>query len=576
LEYQHPPFAVADLQKNGQSLTDYGLDQPALTLTFTAGTATPPATFSLRIGTTTALDNQLYILSPDSTHVGVVDRSLINTLSLDSDQLYSKAIFTIQLFEARELSLQGATAARIRLHRDGARWSFDSPLVTRADKAATERDIVNLNSLTWVQFLNPQEAPPELTGLLSPVLRVTLQGNNREETLLVGKSAPATLGRQSLHYARLEDERTPVFLVDFPATLLADLDRAQETLRDHRVLDFDPAAVTAITLAAPGQPSLLLQRLEAPAGSTAAWQISRPGGTPPLPADHDLVQFLLDRLSLLTAKSFASDAPTPADLEKWGFNRPEREVNLTLTTALADPTDPATPASTTTISLQVAHTNTNDFARVDRGRGWETFIYAVPPETLNDLPVAARVYRDRTVRELPTGAQITGLALTVNGGDAAPIYSHQLAAGENWTTALKDETPERQKALAAMLEGDGGANAPKPALLRRLRARQFVTDEYRDMVISDGQLRPWKYRLDLTIALNGGVAGAKTITSTLWLAERSGGGTQLAASPKSESDVVFQLEQPLVDALFTLTNDARDPGPKAPAPTTTPPNPAAK
>ncbi len=585
LEYKHPPFAVADLSKSGQSLVDYGLDHPALTLTFTAGTGNPPTTFSLRLGTTTALDNQLYILSPDGTQVEVVERSLLNALQLGLDQLCSSAIFNIPPFEARELSLQGlsqpeTTAARIRLHRDGARWSFESPIVTRADKAATDLAIGSLTSLNVVRFLNQLDAPPERTGLpASPVLRVNLLGNNRQETLLLGRAvteSPTTAGQpgprppgaHTLRFAKLE-ERDPLFVVDFPDQLLTDLDRAQETLRDHRVLAFDPTTVTAITLTAPGQPNLLLQRLESPAGSAAAWQIARPGGTPPLLADHDLVQFLLDRLSLLSATRFVSDAPTPAELETWGFNRPERVVTLALAPT-ASPPPPAGPAATTSLSLEIAHTNASDSARVTG----ETFIYSVPANTLYDLPVAARVYRNRTVRELPAGAQITGLTLTAIG-EAVPLYDHQLAAGEDWA-ALKGEEPGRQRALTAMLVGGTGTDAAKPGLLRKLRAKQFVGDEYSDTVMTNGQVGAWKYRLDLKIALTGGAAGAQTITSTLMLAERSGGGTQMAASPKSESDVVFELDQPLVDALFTLTNGTRDPGPPAPAPTATPPVPAQK
>jgi len=575
LEYKHHPFRVADLQKNGQTLADYGLDKPALTLTFTAGIATPPATFALQLGTATAVDNQLYVLSPDGTQVEVVEQRLVETLRLGLDQLCSGAIFTIPVYEARELSLQGgATATRTRLHRDGDRWRFESPIVTRADKAATEIAISDLTSLNVTRFLDPLDAPPDRTGIGTPELRVNLLGNNRQETLLVGRavakvpagSAPTgapTGGGSTLRYAKL-DERKPTFLVEFPNQLFTTLDRVQETLRDHRVVDFDPAAVSALTLAAPGQPTLVLQRLETPAGSAASWQIARTGGAPPLPADREMVQNLLERIAVLTATRFISDAPTPAELESEGFNSPARKVTLMLAPAAsppapANPPVPAAAPGTTTLSLEVAlGAGAAAAARVTS----EPFIYAVAPDTLNDLPVAGRVYRDRTVRELPTGAQITGLTLT--GTDAStPVYSHQLAAGETWAQALKDEPTERQKALTAMLEGDKAKDAPKPGLLRKLRARRFVSDAYSDTVTLNGQPRKWKYRLDLSIALTGGTAGAQTTTSTLYLAERSGGGTQLAASPKNESDVVFELDPPLVEALFTLTNGARDPGPPA-------------
>jgi hypothetical protein len=530
----------------------------------------------LRLGTTTALDNQLYLLSPDGTKVEVVSRSLVDILRVGLDQLCSGAIFTIQVYEARELSLQGATSARTRLHHDGDRWSFESPIVTRADKTATERAISGLTSLNVVRFLDESDLARDRTGLDTPALVVNLLGNNRQETLRLGRefsehppagNAPAPpAGGSTLRYAKL-DERKPTFLVEFPNQLFADLDRAQETLRDHRVLDFDPAAVTALTLTAPGQPSLVLQRLEAPAGSTAAWQIARSGGAPPLAADHDLVQNLLERLALLSAKHFVSDAPTPAELETEGFNRPEREVVLTLTPPPGANVPPAT--ANTTLSVQIAlGSDKTYYARVAA----QPFIYEVPSNTIDGIPVAARVFRDRTVHEFPTGAQITGLVITA-AGNPTPIYRQLLstATGETWPQALAGEPAARLKALSDMLVDDTGKDTARPALLRRLRAKRFVRDDFSDTVITDGRDQPWKYRLDLTIALTGGAAGAQTTTSTLFFADRSGG-TQLAGSPKSEADVVFELDPPLMDALFTLTNGSRDAGPAIP-PTPAPPVP---
>jgi hypothetical protein len=62
-------------------------------------------------------------------------------------------------------------------------------------------------------------------------------------------------------------------------------------------------------------------------------------------------------------------------------------------------------------------------------------------------------------------------------------------------------------------------------------------------------MRPWKYRLDAMVSLPGGTG--QTTTMTLWIADRTGGTEQFAGS--KEIGAVFALEQPLLDALFTLT-----------------------
>jgi hypothetical protein len=78
-----------------------------------------------------------------------------------------------------------------------------------------------------------------------------------------------------------------------------------------------------------------------------------------------------------------------------------------------------------------------------------------------------------------------------------------------------------------------------------------------------GELRPWKYTLEATISLVGGTGG-QTEAITLFFTERTGGGTQFAGSPGF--NVVFEADQKLLDALFTLTHGPREPAPPSPAP----------
>ena len=42
------------------------------------------------------------------------------------------------------------------------------------------------------------------------------------------------------------------------------------------------------------------------------------------PADRGAVERFLTQLTQLSARSFVSDSPSSAELENWGFNRPER------------------------------------------------------------------------------------------------------------------------------------------------------------------------------------------------------------------------------------------------------------
>lgn len=574
-------FLVRDLAKSSLSLADYGLDEPQLALTFTAGPpqgaagGRPPSTSTLRVGDTARVGNRLYVLSPDGERIHVVGRSLIDSLALTLDQIRSDTLFNIPLFEARSLSLQTAAPAslRIRLSRNGPRWSFEAPGPVRASKNDVELAINGLNTLVAKTLLDPATLTPDQTGLANPTLRITLEGNGRRETLLLGNpvtvetgAAPAAGAEPASpamvdYYGKMEDKE-PVFIVALLEALSATLHNAQETLRDRRVLDFDPSVVTSITIVAPNYPGLTLQRLETgrqPA-NTDPWQIAihnADQALQTLPADLARVHRLNQKLYLLQVEKFVTDAPQSADLENWGFNRPQREITLNLAPAGTA----AAPVSLGSTSLTLL---IGGFAsRQESGRVYvrlagerEPSVYLVSAEILRETPVTARFYRDLLLRELPAGARITGLSL-IDSSRSAALFTLKLAGDETWERALATEAPERRAALLKLI-----------GQLSSLRAKNFVPPDAfpsAGVELADGTVLPWKYVLEITLTLVGG-AGAEPTTevSKLYFTERLGGGAQYAGSP--EFNVVFEAGQELLDALFALTYGPQDPGPSQPVP----------
>lgn len=559
-------FAVADLAANDQSLADYGLAQPALLVTLTPAAAPgeSPAREVLAIGSETAVGNRLYVLSPDGTRVHVVNRSLVESLSLTLDQLRSDACFTIPVFEVRSLNIQATTPSnlRVRLRRDGTRWTFEAPILARASRPFTELAINGLNRLQTRRFLGSGVDRPDLlteSGTGNPTLRITLEGNNRRETLLLGREIgpvppapgdPADTPPDREFYARMED-RDVIFTVALPAALLESLRGAQEQLRDRRVLDLEGRSLSALTLAAPNQPELTLQRLEPdPTGPAPApaWQIVGQAGDArlTLPADREIVERLVQRLNYLEAVRFLRDAPSDAELEDWGLVRPARTVTLTLA---PQPGSLSPGTDTLTLLLGVAF---EQGGRVYARVAHQPFVYLVDESILHATPAAPRFYRERLLRELPPGARLTGLVLT-DLATGTTLLEHRLAANQTWDQRYVLEPADRAAALATLR-----------AQVRSLRARRFVFDGFPATVPVAGDDRPWAYRLDAVLNLSGGPAGTTT-SSSLFFAERAEAELQLVGSP--EFDVVFEAEQDLLDALWVFTYGPRDPGP----PATTPP-----
>ncbi len=237
---------------------------------------------------------------------------------------------------------------------------------------------------------------------------------------------------------------------------------------------------------------------------------------------------LLRNLTLLEAASadpaaspFHSDAPSRTELENLGFNLPDRVVTLQLAAAPAAAGAPLAPP--TSLTLELASPGGADPRLYARVQG-QPFVYSVAPDTDRLFPVAVASWRERVVSRLPEATAITRLVLRATG--AAPEAPPLL----DYTPSASSVPPP---AVATLL-----------ATVRELRARTFVRDDFPATVPVDGVQKPWAYVLEATLDPAGDTPW------TLHLAERAGGSAQLAGSARA--NLVFTLEQPVLDALWSL------------------------
>lgn len=535
-------FPVSDLTRNGQSLADYGLDHPRLTLTLTPASPIPP--LILKIGGDTVVGNRLYVLSPDATRIHVVNRNIYDNFTLGESALRSAQLFTIPAFEARALTLQTSTTGpRTRLRRDQDDWAFESPVTTRATKTRTELALNSLHALQVTRFAQADHRPdPAITGLTTPSLRITLEGNGRRETLSLGlpldPEAASVPGVAAVEYYARLDERSVLFTTTLSTRLVADLRDAATALRDRRVLPFDPARVTALTLAdAPAREQNRPLRIQKLDSEETAWRLLPADADPTstLRADPATVEQLLQRLALLDAVRFANDAPTAIELENLGFNRPERTVTLELAAPEKTAANTAVSAPTS-LTLEFALPGGADSAIYARVAG-QPYVYALAPDALSSIPVDPRVYRDRQLSRLPDATRIARLVIKPAApADAKALLDLVLPADRTPAEVLASETPARRDALTALLKS-----------LRSLRAQAIIREDFPATTLVDGVEKPWSYVLEATLDPAGPPV-------TLYLAERTGASTQLAGS--ATLGLVFTLDQPVLDALWALAAPA--------------------
>ena len=167
-------------------------------------------------------------------------------------------------------------------------------------------------------------------------------------------------------------------------------------------------------------------------------------------------------------------------------------------------------------------------------------------------------YRDRSLQQLPEGARITALRISILGTEEVVFSADLVTDDASWEDSLASLPTDTRDAAQAIVE-----------LLRNLEAKTFLGSEFTPYVVLAGEQRPWTYLLEATIVLAGG-PGSQTIPFRLYLAEITGGTTLVAGAP--ETGLVFEARQDFVDAFSTLVFDRHDPGmPPEPEPAMEPP-----
>jgi hypothetical protein len=523
-------FSVAEIEQTGQTLADYGLDKPWLELTISH----KDESIKLSVGTATEIGKNFYLLGPSGEDVFVVNNQVIQSLLVDLNDLRNREIFSIPVFEIDALGIQirapeavSNTDFRVRLARTKSGWIFEAPLTAEADATQVANTINTLTAAKVVEFKELETSDPILQGLENPSMRVTLHGNKRSQTLLIGNIAPKAKETDApTYFARIEDNPT-VFTV--AAAPFDKLREAQEALRERNFMNFTPEALTSIDISE-GELQIRLQKLE-----TGSWQVIESNANTdiqPRHADRTVIDQLIKDLKSLRAITFEVDSPTPTDLDRLGFNTPRRKVKLSM--------------GDQEVTLLLAHPdNENEklYARSDKAE----YIYTVDRRsTIQTIPLNAAYYRKRILETLPEAAKINSIKLEdLSTGEV--IFEH----------TLKDEDIVWLKALNKIPETEQEAILTLLSAIRQFKVKTYLIDEYQDAYPLDSQTtRPWVYKLSADILLPGGGTD-RTETRSYLFTKRLSGTRQIGASKLH--NVIFEIPQTTIDALYTLTDDMKLP-----------------
>ena len=231
-----------------------------------------------------------------------------------------KVFASLQADKIDEVKVSTAAGDATTLKKEGGAWKITQPMDVPASESEVSALTSALGQTEIVRVID--ENPTNLNdyGLSNPRVEIDFKaaGDKDYRKLLVGEKTP-TGGDL---FAKRNDEKK-VFLI--PAAQETSFNRTTFDFRDKTLLKFEREKVDAFDISTGGKTLAI-------AKDGGEWKISKPVQAK---ADFGSVEGLVGRLQTVQMKSIVADNASPADLKKYGLDKPEATVNLSLGSARA-------------------------------------------------------------------------------------------------------------------------------------------------------------------------------------------------------------------------------------------------
>ncbi len=493
-------FETNIVSNSGVSLPDYGLKPSQIALIIGRGDRRS----TLHIGKPTEIGNNLYILSTDQSHVHVVNRSLLDAVSVDLDNLRSSRLFDIALFEATSWNIQvreDNRNLRAWFARDGDNWVFETPIRARANTEAVNVLLNRCLSLETDSIVasNPSDLSPY--GLQNPRYRIAIESDQNREVLEIGeKISPES----DFRYAKRES-RPAVFQLHIE--FLDFLANAQTNLRERRIFELDATAATTVTIERRDQQPLTLQKLE-----DGQWELvirDESQGIQTMDGDAESITEILkwldelkavpgskDPITGLSQSGFVNDAPSAPDLESYGLEVPEYSITIT-SNRLFGEKEPLAELRTETLLIgdRKPDDPQESFIKIAN----KDFVYSSYNDIFKRIDNDPLRYKNRKIISLPETTHIQKISIE-RLADRSIIVEEQV-------------DPSAQPLSPA---------AELAQVVSQLKIDSFTPGGFSRTVEIAGRRQPWAYKLIATVGSDD-TPDAITQQIEIFVSETTGG-----------------------------------------------------
>lgn len=232
----------------------------------------------------------------------------------DKDEKKKEKVFALDKAKAKELQLQPAGGEPVTAQKDGASWRLTAPMQAPADGGEVDSLISSLENLEIDEVVVDQATDLKQFGLDPPknAVSVVEEGAAQPLELLIGDKTPDGAAL----YAKTPDKPRVFTIASWQE---ASFNKKPFDLRDRDLLKVKRDAVKALEVTGKDG-GYALERSD-----KGEWSFTRPLRTL---AGRWSVEGLLGTLESLRMESVADEKAT--DLKKYGLDKPQRRVKLTL------------------------------------------------------------------------------------------------------------------------------------------------------------------------------------------------------------------------------------------------------
>jgi hypothetical protein len=305
----------------------------------------------------------------------------------DSASKQEKVFAGLQADKIDELKVTSEKGDVTSLKKENGAWQVTAPVATKADESEVSGITTNLGTVDITRVIDENPSSLKEFGLDKPHVELDFKraGDKDFQKLLIGEKSPTGASL----YARRNDDKK-VFLI--PAFQENTFNRSTFDLREKTLVKFDRDKVDGVEITADGKTLAI-----AKAGSD--WKLTKPVQTK---ADFGAVEGLVGRLGTAQMKSIVTTDASPADLKKYGLDKPQETVTLDVGSARA------------TLQLGAKAEDNTVYAR-DASR---PMVMTVESALADDLKKGADEYRRKDIFEFrPFNA--THIEFTRNGQTVA-------------------------------------------------------------------------------------------------------------------------------------------------------------